>query len=89
MGDSGGGFAIKRDEKWYLRGVVSFGYIQKVDGNKFCNGTMPSLYLDLAEQMEWIKENAFSTKRVDSTLTLVNEALQSIHETLSSGLLKV
>jgi secreted trypsin-like serine protease len=49
VGESGGGFALKKGSKWYLRGVVSF-----------CNETIPSLYLDLADQMEWIKQKAFT-----------------------------
>jgi secreted trypsin-like serine protease len=66
-GDSGGGFAIVRNLRWFLRGVVSFGNTKKrktPEGKELsiCNEKIPSLYLDLADQMEWIKRNAFPPK---------------------------
>jgi secreted trypsin-like serine protease len=62
MGDSGGSFAMERNGRWFLRGVVSFGYTGKglLNGTeaKVCSEKMPSLYFDLADQMEWVKQNA-------------------------------
>jgi hypothetical protein len=62
IGDSGGGFALEKRSRWYLRGVVSSGNTFKnatAELGKVCNETMPSLYFDLTDQMEWIKLNAF------------------------------
>jgi hypothetical protein len=64
MGDSGGGFALRRGRKWYLRGVVSFGNtftkeIAKEELISVCKESLPSLYNDIANQMDWIKQNAF------------------------------
>jgi secreted trypsin-like serine protease len=67
QGDSGGGFAIVKNLRWFLRGVVSVGNIKKKKNPEWtelsiCNEKIPSLYLDLADQMEWIKRNAFPFK---------------------------
>jgi secreted trypsin-like serine protease len=63
IGDGGGGIALKNRRKWYLRGLVSFGYTFKkvVDQKRvlYCNGTVPSLYVDLTNNMDWIKQTAF------------------------------
>jgi hypothetical protein len=64
MGDSGGGFMMRRGRKWYLRGLISFGYTYKALVDKktkfVCDEMMPSLFLDLANQLEWIKQNYIS-----------------------------
>jgi len=55
VGDSGGGFALEKDGKWFLRGVVSFGASKTVQGNKTtCDPKISALYVDLAEYMDWI-----------------------------------
>jgi secreted trypsin-like serine protease len=64
VGDSGGGFALKKGRKWYLRGVVSFGKtftkeIAREEMISVCKVSWPSLYNDVANQMDWIKQNAF------------------------------
>jgi hypothetical protein len=64
MGDSGGGFALRKGRKWYLRGVVSFGNtftkeIAKEEMISVCKESWPSLYNDVANQMDWIKLNVF------------------------------
>jgi len=54
-GDSGGGFALEKDGKWFLRGVVSFGAMKIVNGNfTTCDLKLSALYVDLAEYMDWI-----------------------------------
>jgi len=55
VGDSGGGFALERNEKWFLRGVVSFGASKTVQGDKItCDPHLSALYVDLGEYMDWI-----------------------------------
>jgi secreted trypsin-like serine protease len=65
MGDSGGGFAIEKNGRWFLRGVVSFGMVKVVknsDGMNTiaCDKKIPSIYLDLTQHLNWIKENALN-----------------------------
>jgi len=62
LGDSGGGFALERGEnKWFLRGVVSYGEGNEIikDGKKetVCDTVLPSFYVDLANYMDWITTN--------------------------------
>jgi secreted trypsin-like serine protease len=55
QGDSGGSLTILKNDKWYLRGVVSFGTAKKNDnGESVCNEELPSLYADLASSIDWI-----------------------------------
>jgi len=58
VGDSGGGFAIKRNKTWFLRGVVSYGAGNDVAGEferqTVCDKDIPSFYVDLAAYMDWI-----------------------------------
>jgi secreted trypsin-like serine protease len=65
-GDSGGGFALKKEGRWYLRGLVSFGKTTKKvkDGKevKICESKIPSLYVDLAAHMDWIVEHVSDSK---------------------------
>jgi Trypsin len=57
-GDSGGGFAMKRGDRWYLRGVVSFGISKKIYRDKVvvqtCDEKYPSLYADITSAMDWL-----------------------------------
>jgi len=55
VGDSGGGFALEKGGKWFLRGVVSFGASKTVEENvTTCDPEIPALYVDLGEYMDWI-----------------------------------
>lgn len=48
QGDSRGGFTIKRNGKWFLRGVVSFGNSKIVQNNKrACGENVSSLFVDV------------------------------------------
>jgi len=63
VGDSGGGFALKRrGKRWFLRGVVSYGDAVSFTNqwgleSKSCNDKIPSFYVDLAGYMDWIVQN--------------------------------
>ena len=55
QGDSGGGFSVKRNNKWYLRGVVSFGISKSVEGvGMTCDEKYSSLFVDVTGYMDWI-----------------------------------
>jgi len=58
VGDSGGGFALSRGGRWFLRGVVSYGAGNDVVGEfgnmTVCDSDVPSFYVDLADNMDWI-----------------------------------
>jgi secreted trypsin-like serine protease len=58
VGDSGGGFAMIRGGRWYLRGVVSFGISKTSDSDaveaRMCDKDYPSLYADITSGMEWL-----------------------------------
>jgi len=57
VGDSGGGFALEKEGKWFLRGFVSFGASKTVQGNKTtCDARLSALYVDLGEYMQWIEQ---------------------------------
>jgi secreted trypsin-like serine protease len=54
LGDSGGGFSVKRNNKWYLRGVVSFGISKLVKGVVTCDEQYSTLFVDVTGYMDWI-----------------------------------
>jgi secreted trypsin-like serine protease len=62
-GDSGGGFVIEKEKKWFIRGIVSLGVVKNIynGGGEYvtrvCNENFPSLYTDLAGSMQWIAQN--------------------------------
>jgi len=53
-GDSGGGFTLRKDGKWFLRGVVSFGASKTVHNITTCDPKISALNVNLAEYMDWI-----------------------------------
>jgi len=62
IGDSGGGFAIKgREDRWFLRGVVSYGDSKESfkgdNSSKVCTLKLPSFYVDVTWNMDWIVQN--------------------------------
>ncbi|XP_065334847.1 complement factor B-like [Cloeon dipterum] len=60
-GDSGGSLSLKRLGRWYIRGIVSFGYpkIASIEGNptKVCHPQYYSLFTDVASYINWIVDN--------------------------------
>lgn len=52
-GDSGGGFIIKRNNTWLLRGVVSATLLDYETLS--CDLYKYSVYSDVAKYMEWIR----------------------------------
>ena len=51
-GDSGGGFVIKTDGIWFLRGVLSHSFV-RLDGT--CDVSKYAVYTDIAKFLPWIK----------------------------------
>lgn len=51
-GDSGGGFVIKRGERWALRGVVSSALVDA--DSKTCDTKKYTVFADVAQHTEWI-----------------------------------
>lgn len=61
-GDSGGGLIIKKDSKWFLRGIVSFGISKRNELDEaVCDEKYPSLYADLANSVDWIMDQLANT----------------------------
>ncbi|XP_065335868.1 chymotrypsin B-like [Cloeon dipterum] len=62
LGDSGGSLSIKKNGRWFIRGIVSFGLSKRVilDGEEqiACNPNSFSLYADVAYYMDWIVRNS-------------------------------
>ncbi|XP_065334843.1 uncharacterized protein LOC135936089 isoform X2 [Cloeon dipterum] len=60
-GDSGGGLAIEKEGRWFIRGVTSFGKSSKIsfNGTKLCvcNRNSFTLFSDVAHYMEFIVAN--------------------------------
>ncbi|XP_065334743.1 uncharacterized protein LOC135936007 [Cloeon dipterum] len=60
-GDSGGGLAIEKEGRWFIRGVISFGKSSKINlnGTKLCvcNRNSFTLFSDVAHYMEFIVAN--------------------------------
>ncbi|XP_065336180.1 uncharacterized protein LOC135937042 [Cloeon dipterum] len=59
-GDSGGSLSMKKD-RWFIRGIVSFGIAKKVnfkgEETSLCHPNHYSLFADVASYMDWIVEN--------------------------------
>jgi secreted trypsin-like serine protease len=61
-GDSGGGLIIKKDSKWFLRGIVSFGISKRNELDEaVCDEKYPSLYADLGNSVDWIVDQLANT----------------------------
>ncbi|XP_065335528.1 serine proteinase stubble-like [Cloeon dipterum] len=60
-GDSGGSLSVKKDGRWFIRGIVSFGIAKKVmfEGEEIplCHPDHYSLFADVASYMDWIVDN--------------------------------
>ncbi|XP_012281536.1 modular serine protease-like isoform X2 [Orussus abietinus] len=56
-GDSGGGFVVKTKDLWFLRGIVSAGIGQTLEGGTTaCNSFTYSLYTRVSDHMAWIQD---------------------------------
>uniref|UniRef100_A0A1I8Q9S0 Peptidase S1 domain-containing protein n=1 Tax=Stomoxys calcitrans TaxID=35570 RepID=A0A1I8Q9S0_STOCA len=53
MGDSGSGLLLNRNDRWYLRGVVSIGTTKQ----KKCDLLEYVVFCDVAQHLSWIEEN--------------------------------
>lgn len=54
LGDSGGGFFMKHDRNWYLRGIISASLLAN---NRSCDVTKHTVYTDIFEYNDWIIEH--------------------------------
>ncbi|XP_065347017.1 chymotrypsin B-like [Cloeon dipterum] len=61
-GDSGGSLSVEKDDRWFIRGIVSFGRAKKVmlegKNTSLCHPNQYSLFADVASYMDWIVENS-------------------------------
>ncbi|XP_035906488.1 pikachurin-like [Anopheles stephensi] len=53
-GDSGGGMYIKRDKRWFLRGVVSFSAIR--EGTNYCDSFSYVVFMNVPYYAKWIEQ---------------------------------
>ncbi|XP_075170253.1 serine protease gd-like [Haematobia irritans] len=53
MGDSGSGLMINRNDRWYLRGVVSAGQTKQ----QRCNLLEYVVFCDVAKHRDWVEQN--------------------------------
>ncbi|XP_065335192.1 uncharacterized protein LOC135936344 [Cloeon dipterum] len=60
-GDSGGSLSVKKDGRWFIRGIVSFGMSKKVmfegEERSFCHPNQYALFADVASYVDWIVGN--------------------------------
>ncbi|XP_065345293.1 uncharacterized protein LOC135942880 [Cloeon dipterum] len=60
-GYSGGSLSVEKNDRWFIRGIVSFGMSKKVmfEGNEtsLCHPNQYSLLADVASYMDWIVGN--------------------------------
>lgn len=54
VGDSGGGFAMEINGRWFLRGITSFGIADK---QLRCEHNYV-VFLDIVKYLKWIMENS-------------------------------
>lgn len=52
---SGGGVIAKNNDKWYLRGIVSYNPID--NDTKLCIASYPSVFTDVARHTTWIQDH--------------------------------
>ncbi|KAF4527173.1 hypothetical protein B566_EDAN006098 [Ephemera danica] len=55
-GDSGGGMVFRRNNRWFLRGVVSNG-VPLPDNISLCNPEHYTVFVDVAQYRDWIEHN--------------------------------
>ncbi|XP_017462137.1 PREDICTED: serine protease gd-like [Rhagoletis zephyria] len=53
MGDSGSGLVLQRNNRWMLRGIVSFGQTKRGQ----CNLYEYVVYVDVAQHLNWLQDN--------------------------------
>ncbi|XP_011202672.2 serine protease gd [Bactrocera dorsalis] len=53
MGDSGSGLVLQRNNRWMLRGIVSFGQTNRGQ----CNLYEYVVYVDVAQHLNWLEDN--------------------------------
>lgn len=55
LGDSGGGFFVKKDRKWFLRGIVSASLL---NSNNTCDVTKLSIFTNVPDYSNWILQSS-------------------------------
>ncbi|XP_053953820.1 serine protease gd-like [Anastrepha ludens] len=53
LGDSGSGLILNRNNRWMLRGIVSFGQTKRGQ----CNLNEYVVYVDVAQHLNWLEDN--------------------------------
>lgn len=61
LGDSGGGFYLKQEAKWSVRGIVSDALVDEEHG---CDINKFSLYTNVARFIDWIEKSMLETKEI-------------------------
>ncbi|XP_015521100.2 modular serine protease [Neodiprion lecontei] len=66
-GDSGGGLVFKKNDLWYVMGVVSVGLgVDTSNGERTCDKYSYSLYTKVSTYMAWIQDVMFNLKQYQS-----------------------
>uniref|UniRef100_A0A182NLY8 Peptidase S1 domain-containing protein n=1 Tax=Anopheles dirus TaxID=7168 RepID=A0A182NLY8_9DIPT len=60
-GDSGGGMYIRRENRWFLRGVVSFAAIQ--EGTNYCDAFSYVVFMNLPYYAKWIETEVDAARK--------------------------
>ncbi|XP_055613604.1 polyserase-2-like [Uranotaenia lowii] len=65
-GDSGGGLFVKREDRWYLSGIVSF-IKKRPDHTNFCSTDSYAGFTDVSKYISWIKNETNIQVQAKST----------------------
>ncbi|XP_055588739.1 coagulation factor IX-like [Uranotaenia lowii] len=70
-GDSGGGLFVKREDRWYLSGIVSF-IKKRPDHTNFCSTDSYAGFTDVSKYISWIKNETNIQVQAKSKLVTSN-----------------